>query len=258
MADWCWRCNSKTSTFFVCTSCQAFFEQPLGKMVTKTSETSGQTTSIFRTQAGPLVPDKCTECDSVLHVSEWMLQWHFDSSIKGPQIAGPMWSGQLHDPDFVGKVLKHLESSKDRYGTAARMKGMLTVAQEVRIVLLIFCLICSQCAGTSNTFLFHSQQSRQSFPLYNSVLGRYGVSRFSTHRILLIAYMVIKGLHFLMPAIVYLVPMLARVPWRQMLHIENCMTYSGLGWSFTPSKQVIYLKNRRLIVYWRKNQRMVP
>jgi len=103
---------TKTSTFFVCTSCQAFFEQPLGKTVTKTSETSGQITSIFRTQAGPLIPDKCTECDSVLH------------------IAGPMWSGQLHDPDFVGKVLQHLESSKDRYGTAARMKGMLTVAQE--------------------------------------------------------------------------------------------------------------------------------
>jgi tRNA (guanine26-N2/guanine27-N2)-dimethyltransferase len=49
-----------------------------------------------------------------------------------------MWSGQLHDPDFIGKVLEHLESSKDRYGTAARMKGMLTVAQEVRIVSLGF------------------------------------------------------------------------------------------------------------------------
>ena len=49
-----------------------------------------------------------------------------------------MWTGQLHDPDFVGKVLEHLESSKDHYGTAARMKGMLTVAQEVRLVPLGF------------------------------------------------------------------------------------------------------------------------
>ena len=49
-----------------------------------------------------------------------------------------MWSGQLHDPDFIGKVLEHLESSKDRYGTAARMKGMLTVAQDVSIVPLGF------------------------------------------------------------------------------------------------------------------------
>ena len=54
------------------------------------------------------------------------------------QIAGPMWSSQLHDPDFIRKVLEHLESSKDQYGTSARMKGMLTVAQEVRIVPLAF------------------------------------------------------------------------------------------------------------------------
>jgi tRNA G26 N,N-dimethylase Trm1 len=49
-----------------------------------------------------------------------------------------MWSGQLHNPDFIGKVLEHLEMSKDQYGTAARMKGMLTVAQEVRIIPLSF------------------------------------------------------------------------------------------------------------------------
>ena len=103
-------------------------------MVAKTSESSGHTTSIFRTQAGPLIPDKCTECDSILHVSEWILNAYngFDNSVNVSQIAGPMWSGQLHDSDFIGKILEHLESSKDRYGTAARMKGMLTVAQEVR------------------------------------------------------------------------------------------------------------------------------
>ena len=64
-----WCLDSNTSTFFVCTSCQAHFEQPLGKLVTKTSETSGHVNSIFRTQAGPLISDKCTECDSTLHVS---------------------------------------------------------------------------------------------------------------------------------------------------------------------------------------------
>lgn len=42
-----------------------------------------------------------------------------------------MWSGPLHDPEFVGKVLEHLEENKDKYGTAIRMKGMLTVAKEV-------------------------------------------------------------------------------------------------------------------------------
>ena len=46
------------------------------------------------------------------------------------QAAGPMWSGPLHDPAFVADVLDHVEASEDKYGTAARMKGMLTVAKE--------------------------------------------------------------------------------------------------------------------------------
>ena len=44
-----------------------------------------------------------------------------------------MWSGHLHDTDFVEKVLGHLEVNTDKYGTATRMKGMLTVAKEVRV-----------------------------------------------------------------------------------------------------------------------------
>jgi tRNA (guanine26-N2/guanine27-N2)-dimethyltransferase len=42
-----------------------------------------------------------------------------------------MWSGPLHDALFTSKVLEHLEANQDKYGTATRMKGMLTVAQEV-------------------------------------------------------------------------------------------------------------------------------
>lgn len=42
-----------------------------------------------------------------------------------------MWAGPIHDPGFVGEVLEHLEESKDKYGTADRMKGMMTVAKEV-------------------------------------------------------------------------------------------------------------------------------
>lgn len=42
-----------------------------------------------------------------------------------------MWSGPMHDPGFVAKVLEHVEASEDSYGTFARMKGMLTVAKEV-------------------------------------------------------------------------------------------------------------------------------
>lgn len=42
-----------------------------------------------------------------------------------------MWSGPIHDTEFVGKVLEHVETNLTNYGTAPRMKGMLTVAKEV-------------------------------------------------------------------------------------------------------------------------------
>lgn len=47
-----------------------------------------------------------------------------------------MWSGPLHNKDFVSKALEHLEANKDKYGTAPRMEGMLTVAKAVRINIL--------------------------------------------------------------------------------------------------------------------------
>ncbi|KAF9013853.1 tRNA methyltransferase [Cyathus striatus] len=103
---------AKTSTYYVCTSCQSSFQQPLGKMIERVHEASGSTNLIFKTQAGPSVPQVCTECESPLH------------------LAGPMWSGPLHKSEFVGKVLEHLDGHLEQYGTGARMKGMLTVAKE--------------------------------------------------------------------------------------------------------------------------------
>lgn len=50
---------------------------------------------------------------------------------KGTQIAGPMWNGPLHDQAFLEKLLQHVDSNSDHYGTYTRMKGMLTVAKEV-------------------------------------------------------------------------------------------------------------------------------
>ena len=43
-----------------------------------------------------------------------------------------MWSGPLHDPAFVGKVILHVEENEGLYGTFPRMRGMLNVAREVR------------------------------------------------------------------------------------------------------------------------------
>ncbi|EJD02303.1 N2,N2-dimethylguanosine tRNA methyltransferase [Fomitiporia mediterranea MF3/22] len=111
---------SKTSTFYICSGCQAFYEQPLGKIVEKVSDKTGQTNVLFRTRAGPPVGDKCPECDSTLHVRYTL------STI----VAGPMWAGPIHDTEFVSKALEHVEANLTNYGTAARMKGMLTVTKE--------------------------------------------------------------------------------------------------------------------------------
>jgi tRNA (guanine26-N2/guanine27-N2)-dimethyltransferase len=43
-----------------------------------------------------------------------------------------MWSGPIHDGGFVAAVLDHLENNQDKYGTSPRMKGMMTVAKEVK------------------------------------------------------------------------------------------------------------------------------
>ncbi|KAJ7685216.1 N2,N2-dimethylguanosine tRNA methyltransferase [Mycena polygramma] len=102
---------SKTSTYWVCTNCQSFHGHPLAK-VTEKVHPSGGVNYNFKLQGGPPVLDKCPECDGVLHM------------------AGPMWSAPIHDPEFIGKVLEHLENNETQYGTAVRMKGMLTVAKE--------------------------------------------------------------------------------------------------------------------------------
>ncbi|KAI0703622.1 N2,N2-dimethylguanosine tRNA methyltransferase [Cytidiella melzeri] len=106
------RLASKTSTYYVCSHCQSFYEQPLGKTVTTTHEGNGLTIHNFKVHSGPPVADRCVECNSVLHV------------------AGPMWNGPIHEKDFVSKVLGHVEHHEGKYGTAPRMKGMLTVAKE--------------------------------------------------------------------------------------------------------------------------------
>ncbi|KAJ7774567.1 N2 N2-dimethylguanosine tRNA methyltransferase [Mycena maculata] len=102
---------TKTSTYWVCTDCQSFYGQPMAK-VTEKAHPSGAVNYNFKLQPGPPVMDKCPECEGTLHM------------------AGPMWSAPIHDSGFVGKVLEHLASNETLYGTASRMKGMLTVAKE--------------------------------------------------------------------------------------------------------------------------------
>ncbi|KAI6036241.1 N2,N2-dimethylguanosine tRNA methyltransferase [Pisolithus microcarpus] len=83
---------SNTSMYYICSGCQSFFAQKLGRTIEKINESTGSK------------------------------NYH--------SVSGPMWSGPLHNTEFVSKVLDHVEGNLDKYGTSARMRGMLTVAKE--------------------------------------------------------------------------------------------------------------------------------
>lgn len=62
---------------------------------------------------GPTADQHCAHCGSIMH------------------LAGPMFGGRLHSPDFVKRILDKLpEASKETYGTTERVRGMLTTALE--------------------------------------------------------------------------------------------------------------------------------
>ncbi|KAF8550284.1 N2,N2-dimethylguanosine tRNA methyltransferase [Imleria badia] len=103
---------SKTSIYYVCSGCASFHEQKLGRVVERTNEQSGAVNLQYKTASGPPVNSACPECGYTMH------------------LAGPMWSGPLHNPDFVAKVVGHVDRNAKNYGTSTRMKGMLAVAQE--------------------------------------------------------------------------------------------------------------------------------
>ncbi|THH17819.1 hypothetical protein EW146_g3072 [Bondarzewia mesenterica] len=102
---------SKTSIYYVCSMCQSFYGQPLGRMVEKVSERNGNVNNLFKTHMGPPVSEECPECNSAMHVEYLLI-------IRGP----------LHSTRNL--VLEHVEGNEGKYGTATRMKGMLTVAKE--------------------------------------------------------------------------------------------------------------------------------
>ncbi|KAK0665784.1 S-adenosyl-L-methionine-dependent methyltransferase [Cercophora samala] len=61
----------------------------------------------------PTAPPLCDHCGSVTH------------------LAGPMYAGRIHDPEFVQKVIDEAnEASPEIYGTLPRVKGMLYTALE--------------------------------------------------------------------------------------------------------------------------------
>ncbi|KIX02662.1 N2,N2-dimethylguanosine tRNA methyltransferase [Rhinocladiella mackenziei CBS 650.93] len=72
----------------------------------------------FSLAQAPSTPPNCEHCGSKMHLS------------------GPMWSGPLHNPHFVQRMLERVPSlDKNVYGTTDRLEGMLTLALEEDLTL---------------------------------------------------------------------------------------------------------------------------
>lgn len=97
----------KLAMVYVCPSCGSFHLQRLGTKI-KTDKGGEK----FSPSSGPPVSMECNIC-------------------KGHhKMCGPIWSDNLHDPDFVQRVLQAVDQEKESYGTSKRILGMLNVILE--------------------------------------------------------------------------------------------------------------------------------
>lgn len=96
---------SKIGFFYICHGCNSFFQQDFGKTV----PTNGNVKFVPGTD---YISSICPNCSTKL------------------KIAGPVWTGPLHDTKFINQVIDHIEQSECKYGTKDRILGMLNVAAE--------------------------------------------------------------------------------------------------------------------------------
>lgn len=96
----------KSSVIYYCHSCRSFQTQVMGKITLVGNGAKYGTM--------PLAPSSnlCTECTAKLH------------------IAGPFYSGTLHNKNFLIILIDHIKNNPEKYGTQERMIGMLAVASE--------------------------------------------------------------------------------------------------------------------------------
>ncbi len=109
----------KTMIVYNCDQgCTAWTTQMIGRNKLVEGKKSGKKNSpewqwkhVFN--SGPAVDKNCKHCGRTMH------------------IAGPMYAGPLHSPDFIRKILADLPNvSKDTYKTTDRIEGMLSTALE--------------------------------------------------------------------------------------------------------------------------------
>lgn len=121
------------STYNICLFCQNFHGQPLGKVVEKVNETSGVVNYAYKTAQTPTCGTHCEECGSYFHVGTSLVHYATGRVVGltgTQQIAGPMWSGPIHEKAFAKEVLDLVSEKPEAFGTHARMQGMLSVASE--------------------------------------------------------------------------------------------------------------------------------
>ncbi|TIA78174.1 hypothetical protein E3P98_03947 [Wallemia ichthyophaga] len=109
---------SKTGSVHVCSFCRAHTIQPFGRIVEKVSG-KGNVSSKFQAAqsvgvgSGVDASGRCSECHAHCHTN------------------GPMWIDKLHNKAFTQRLLQHVTQAQEgTYGTATRMKGMVSTAHD--------------------------------------------------------------------------------------------------------------------------------
>lgn len=136
------RLAMQTALVYVCHQCHAFYLQRLGKCTEKKGNLN------YGYAAGPPVGQKCEHCEGTLHLS------------------GPMWADELHDPAFIDRML----AVDGTFGTATRIKGMLTVAKHELATPFYF-------TPSKIASLFHASSPALSVVASALVNGGYRLSR---------------------------------------------------------------------------------
>ncbi|XP_043550927.1 tRNA (guanine(26)-N(2))-dimethyltransferase isoform X2 [Chiloscyllium plagiosum] len=97
---------SKQALIYHCVGCGTFHLQRMGKMISHGNNYK------YTASSGPPVGTECEHC----------YQRHM--------LGGPVWAEQIHDQDFVERVLKSVEHNPKRFKTSDRILGVLSMAKE--------------------------------------------------------------------------------------------------------------------------------
>ncbi|OLN97539.1 tRNA (guanine(26)-N(2))-dimethyltransferase, mitochondrial [Colletotrichum chlorophyti] len=104
--------GGKTMIMYNCPGCSAWETQPMVRTRPAPKKKGGYFYKHGLSQ-GPPTDSSCKHCGSSMH------------------IAGPMYSGPLHNADFIQRILDLLPTvDKNVYGTTGRIEGMLQTALE--------------------------------------------------------------------------------------------------------------------------------